>query len=59
MTLCKIRSIEGSTLRVESIDAFDDTPVLDLKPYIPGSDGVVKVKVPLWVDSEEKPRSKL
>jgi tRNA-Thr(GGU) m(6)t(6)A37 methyltransferase TsaA len=36
LTLCRIRSIRGNTVFVESIDAFDNTPVLDLKPYIPG-----------------------
>jgi tRNA-Thr(GGU) m(6)t(6)A37 methyltransferase TsaA len=52
MTLCRIVSLEGSTLRVERIDAFDGTPVLDLKPYIPGSDGVPKARVPSWVGED-------
>ena len=29
------------------IDAFTDTPILDLKPYIPGYDSV-KASVPDW-----------
>jgi len=49
MTLCKIRSIEGNTIRVDRIDAFDNTPVLDLKPYIPGFDGAPEATVPSWL----------
>jgi tRNA-Thr(GGU) m(6)t(6)A37 methyltransferase TsaA len=52
LTLCRIRSIQGNTVFVESIDAFDDTPVLDLKPYIPRSDGVQRALVPSWIDDE-------
>ena len=52
MTLCRIESIEGDTVRVEHIDAFDDTPVLDLKPHIPASDGDQRALVPQWVQDE-------
>jgi tRNA-Thr(GGU) m(6)t(6)A37 methyltransferase TsaA len=52
MTLCRISSIEGSTIRVEDIDAFDNTPVLDLKPHIPKSDGVQRALVPAWIRDE-------
>ena len=34
----KLTRIEGNTLYVSGIDAFDGTPVLDLKPWIPGID---------------------
>jgi tRNA-Thr(GGU) m(6)t(6)A37 methyltransferase TsaA len=52
MTLCRIRSIQGNTIRVEDIDAFDNTPVLDLKPYIPRSDGDPEATVPSWIRDE-------
>jgi len=52
MTLCRIRSIKGATIRVEAIDALDNTPVLDLKPYIPDSDGDRRALVPPWVRGE-------
>jgi tRNA-Thr(GGU) m(6)t(6)A37 methyltransferase TsaA len=38
LTLCRIIGIEGSRIEVESIDAFPGTPVLDIKPYVPGMD---------------------
>jgi len=31
MTQCKIISVKGNVIEIESIDAFADTPVLDLK----------------------------
>jgi len=31
VTTCKILSVEGGMVTVEGIDAFDDTPILDLK----------------------------
>jgi tRNA (adenine37-N6)-methyltransferase len=31
MTRCKIISVKGNVIEIESIDAFPDTPVLDLK----------------------------
>lgn len=47
-TLCRIASIEGSVLRVEGLDAFDGTPVLDLKPYTPADAPSGDVRVPDW-----------
>jgi tRNA-Thr(GGU) m(6)t(6)A37 methyltransferase TsaA len=34
LTVVKLVKREGTTLRVAGLDAFDGTPVLDLKPYI-------------------------
>lgn len=48
LTLCKIVSVKGNIVEVERIDAFDGTPVLDLKPYAPGMDGATGVRVPKW-----------
>ncbi len=31
MTRCKILSVKGNVIEIESIDAFHDTPVLDIK----------------------------
>lgn len=49
MTLCKIRSLDKNVVRIEKIDAFDKSPVLDLKPYIPGYDGDGKATLPSWI----------
>ncbi len=42
---------QGNILRVEELDAIDGTPVIDIKPYIPGYDSVANTKVPLWITS--------
>ena len=34
----KLNRIKGNTLHVSGIDAFDGTPVLDIKPWIPSID---------------------
>jgi len=33
-----------------NIDAVDETPVVDLKPYYPVCDRVREVKTPAWAD---------
>jgi len=40
---------QGNTLRVEGLDAIDGTPVIDIKPHIPGYDSVADAKVPPWI----------
>ena len=41
-----IISINRNIINVSSIDAFDDTPVIDIKPYIPSLDSIPDAKVP-------------
>ncbi len=49
LTLCKVLSVDGNKIRVADIDAFDQTPVIDLKPYIPAIDRAENVKLPSWI----------
>jgi tRNA-Thr(GGU) m(6)t(6)A37 methyltransferase TsaA len=51
MTTCKILGVEESTgvVRVADLDAFDGTPVLDLKAYFPVCDRVQKADIPEWL----------
>ena len=39
---------EGNILMVEGLDAIDGTPVLDIKPYIPGLDSAENAVAPPW-----------
>lgn len=41
--------VENGTVVLPYIDAFDGTPVLDLKPYIPISDRIRDFKVAEWI----------
>ena len=38
LTLAKIESIEGDTLHLCGLDLLDETPIIDIKPYIPSYD---------------------
>jgi tRNA-Thr(GGU) m(6)t(6)A37 methyltransferase TsaA len=50
LTTARILSVDRAAGRVEvaEIDAYDGTPVLDLKAYIPFCDRVRDVRVPDW-----------
>ncbi len=45
----RLHGRDGNRLRIDPIDAFDGTPVVDVKPYIPASDAVVDARMPSWV----------
>jgi tRNA-Thr(GGU) m(6)t(6)A37 methyltransferase TsaA len=49
LSVCKIQSIENNVIHIDSIDAFHDSPVLDLKPYAPALDWVQNPRGPKWV----------
>ena len=50
LTVCKILSINGNNIHIDEIDAFDESPVLDLKPYIPRIDNPKKdIRLPDWL----------
>ncbi len=42
----------GNMLTVEGLDAIDGTPVIDIKPYIPGYDSAANATVPQWITNE-------
>lgn len=52
LSVVKLRRIEGGTLHTSSIDAYDGTPLLDLKPYIRGLDSKDDANVG-WVEEIE------
>lgn len=58
LTLCKIVSIDGRQIQIEATDAFDGTPVLDIKPYIPGYDSPPEATIPEWLERARKSRGK-
>jgi len=39
----------GNILKVKGLDAIDGTPVIDIKPYIPGYDSADDAKAPPWM----------
>ncbi|MBY8999879.1 MAG: tRNA (N6-threonylcarbamoyladenosine(37)-N6)-methyltransferase TrmO [Candidatus Heimdallarchaeota archaeon] len=52
LTKVKLLKVEKNTLFVDRIDALDGTPVLDLKPYLPGDSVPLNdIKLPGWFES--------
>jgi len=47
LTLVELVKVEGNVLTVRGLDAFDGTPVLDIKPFDPW-DTAKNAKVPRW-----------
>ncbi len=41
---------KDNVLKVKGLDIVNGTPILDIKPYTPAYDRVVKAKVPNWVN---------
>jgi tRNA-Thr(GGU) m(6)t(6)A37 methyltransferase TsaA len=39
----------ANILKVKGLDAIDGTPVIDIKPYIPGYDSAANAKAPRWM----------
>jgi tRNA (adenine37-N6)-methyltransferase len=48
VTVCRLVSVEETTVRVEGLDAIDGTPVLDIKPYISEFGPRGTVRQPAW-----------
>ncbi|MDP2917408.1 MAG: tRNA (N6-threonylcarbamoyladenosine(37)-N6)-methyltransferase TrmO [Dehalococcoidia bacterium] len=53
-TVVRLLERRGNVLKVQGLDAIDGTPVIDIKPYIPGNDSVQDesvdgATVPEWV----------
>ncbi len=53
LTLVELVRVEGNVLTVRGLDAFDGTPVLDLKPY-DSWDSAMEARVPEWRSKLEK-----
>ena len=54
MTLCKIVAVKDNMIEIEKTDAFDGTPVLDIKPFIPGYDSTDNATIPDWLERARK-----
>jgi len=51
LTTCKLLAVQGCRLSIETIDALDGSPVVDIKAYIPPREEEQEaVRVPAWVD---------
>ena len=48
MTVVKLLKRRGAQLRVEGLDAWNNTPILDIKPYTK-KESIKKFNIPKWV----------
>ena len=48
-TTVRLLQRQSNILRVEGLDAIDGTPVIDIKPYLPGYDAPTNAKVAPWI----------
>ncbi|MBW2407990.1 MAG: tRNA (N6-threonylcarbamoyladenosine(37)-N6)-methyltransferase TrmO [Deltaproteobacteria bacterium] len=49
ISICKILSIKDTTIFIEKIDAFDGSPVIDIKCFIPSRTLTSDIRLPDWV----------
>lgn len=49
ISICKILTIEGNTIHIDKIDAFDGSPVIDIKCFIPSRALKPDIRLPDWV----------
>ncbi|MFC1511212.1 tRNA (N6-threonylcarbamoyladenosine(37)-N6)-methyltransferase TrmO [Candidatus Margulisiibacteriota bacterium] len=50
VTAVKVVNVFEDSLEVRGLDAINDTPVLDLKPYYPQYDRIEAPRIPDWVN---------
>jgi len=50
LCVVKLKRVRGLLLKVEDLDAMKNTPIIDIKPYLPRADRRFKVKTPRWVN---------
>ncbi len=48
LCVVELTDIRGCRLRVRGLDAFEGSPIVDIKPYIPRADSVQRARVPDW-----------
>lgn len=55
LSLCKLLSVKGRTVRIENPDMLDGTPILDIKPYLPHAESHPRAKSG-WIGKENERR---
>lgn len=50
ITAVRLLGRQGARLRVQGLDAYQDTPILDIKPYLRRGDLIPEARVPDWLE---------
>jgi tRNA-Thr(GGU) m(6)t(6)A37 methyltransferase TsaA len=48
LCVVELLKIEKCVLTVNDLDAFEGSPIIDIKPYIPEADSIPNARVPEW-----------
>jgi tRNA-Thr(GGU) m(6)t(6)A37 methyltransferase TsaA len=48
LTKCRIVAIEGTSITLDRIDAYDGSPVVDIKSYFPEEENTSDYRFPEW-----------
>ena len=48
MCIVELMKMEDCTLFIKGLDAFEGSPIIDIKPYIPRADSIPDARVPEW-----------
>ena len=51
LSLVRLVEVKGNILRVKGLDAIDQTPLIDIKPYIPSPEEKQKIKLG-WLEGK-------
>ena len=56
LSRCRIKAVEKNRIEVDEIDAFDGSPVIDIKSYFPDDAGAEPYRFPRWEKSADRPQ---
>lgn len=54
ISVCELFEIDGNILKLDDIDVFDGTPVIDIKAFIPNREPSFKFRIPFWADENKR-----
>lgn len=58
LSIVKLLNIQGNVIEVENLDILNNTPLLDIKPYVPAFDGPESVRIGWLSNKLEKFKEK-
>lgn len=53
LSVVRLLKVDGNRLEVEDVDLLDETPVLDIKPYVPDFDRSVDIRLG-WLEEARR-----
>ena len=57
LTVVRLLEVTSTGIVVKKFEAFEGTPLLDIKPYLPNSDCFINAKVPAYFEKISQPRT--